>query len=403
MDIFLSRYRNLSVLLVLVVAQLLLLAWQVKGDHDARLLRIWAVTAVTPLAKATDWARGGTGGFLDNYVRLRDAADQNQRLRGEVAQLRLENHFLRTQISDADRAKALLAFKESTPSKTLPARVIATSTTIGSRVVFVDRGSRDGVRKGMAAIRPEGIVGKVVAAYPTASLVMLATEQGFAAGVVSQKNRVRGTMRGLGSANCSVDYVENEEKVELGEWFYTTGDDRIFPKGLPAGMAVSVKEGRGSKEIVLEPAALKGGVEEVLLVLEGVHSGIPEPDTPSEPGISILPPPPSDTSTQSVPAEGQTQAAPAGIANPPSPLTTDADRLKEKYRRIGESQSFVFGTTYGRAPDFNRPPAPKPAAAPPAAPATQPGSPSSQTTPQPQSQSPPPDPGAAESKAPPKQ
>ena len=58
-------------------------------------------------------------------------------------------------------------------------------------MVFVDRGSGSGVEKGMAVVTPDGIVGKVIAAYPTASEVMLITDPDFAAGVVSQKNRRR--------------------------------------------------------------------------------------------------------------------------------------------------------------------------------------------------------------------
>ncbi len=320
MEIILSRYRNLTVLLALLLAQLLLLAWQVKGDQDARLIRVWAVTAVTPLAKATDWARGGTGSFFDSYVNLRRASDENRRLREEVGRLRLQNHYLNTQLQTADRAKALIAFQSQTPSQTLPARVIATGTGMNSRVVYVDRGSVAGVKKGMAVIRPEGIVGKVVAAYPTASLVMLMTEQGFAAGVISQKNRVRGTLRGLGSANLSVDYIQNEQTVELGEWFYTTGDDRIFPKGLPVGMAVAVKEGRGGKDITLQPFALKGGVEEVLVVLDGVHAEIPPFGTPGAPEVQVLPAPPSNPSATQSPVvppgtapPGSTQPVPAGL------------------------------------------------------------------------------------------
>jgi rod shape-determining protein MreC len=366
MEIFLSRYRNLTVLLALLLAQLLLLAWQVKGNQDARLIRIWAVTAITPLAKVTDWVRGGTGSFFDNYINLRNTAEENKQLRAEVGTLRLQNHYLQSQLQMADRAKALLAFQSQTQSRTLPARVIAAGTGMNSRSVYIDRGSTAGVQKGMAVIRPEGIVGKVVAAYPTASLVTLITEQGFAAGVLSQKNRVRGTLRGLGSANLSVDYIQNEQKVELGEWFYTSGDDRIFPKGLPVGMAVSVKEGRGGKEVVLQPFALKEGVEELLVVLDGVHGEIPEAGTPSSPEIKVLPAPPTEPGTV-VPAPGVSPITAAPGAEQAKPaLSTEADRVLERYRRVGEAQGHVFGQTPGRAPDFTKPP-PARVATPPAA------------------------------------
>ena len=156
------------------------------------------------------------GGFFSGYLILHDVQAENQRMKRELGDLKLKNQFLTAELSTADRAKALLEFRSSTPSRTLPARVIGTGTGANSRVVFVDRGTSDGVKKGMAAITPEGIVGRVVAAYPTSSLVQLITEDGSVAGVISQKNRVRGILKGKGSNNCVVDYVQNEDKLGTG-------------------------------------------------------------------------------------------------------------------------------------------------------------------------------------------
>ena len=109
----------------------------------------------------------------------------------------------------------------------------------------------------MAVVTPDGIVGKVLASYPTASQVLLITDPNFAAGVISQKHHARGTLKGQGYADCKVEYVQNEEKVEPGEWFYTSGDDRIFPKGFPVGVTrVRVDVG---EELLLEVLRLQGG------------------------------------------------------------------------------------------------------------------------------------------------
>src|SRR5437868_8209559 len=155
----------------------------------------------------------------------------------------MENQYLRTELSTADRARALAVFQEHTQSRTLAARVIGTGAGTGSKVVFVDRGSAAGVEKGMAVVTPDGIVGKVIAAFPTASEVVLITDSNFAAGVISQKNRVHGILKGQGYGVCRIDNVQTEEKVEVGEWFYTSGDDRVFPKGRPAGLVKVVRTG----------------------------------------------------------------------------------------------------------------------------------------------------------------
>src|SRR5213080_4561194 len=120
----LSRYRNLTVLLVVVVAQLLCLAYQVKtNNRDERLIRVWAVSAVTPMAGVVEAIRRNTIGFLQDYFILLDVREQNRKLKADNDNLRMENVYFRNQLSTAEHARALILFQKQTPSKTIPARV----------------------------------------------------------------------------------------------------------------------------------------------------------------------------------------------------------------------------------------------------------------------------------------
>ena len=134
MESLLTRYRNLTVLLVVVVAQLLYLAYQVKTNRDERLIRVWAVTAVTPMAGVVEAVRHNTIGFLQDYFILLDVREQNRKLKADNDQLRMENVYYRNQLSTAEHARALTLFQSQTPSKTIAARVIA----------ILDRRSKNG-------------------------------------------------------------------------------------------------------------------------------------------------------------------------------------------------------------------------------------------------------------------
>jgi rod shape-determining protein MreC len=369
MELLVTRFRNLTVLLLVILAQLVLLAYQVKSNQDVRLIRVWAVTAVTPLARVLEFVREHTIGVAENYFVLVNVRNENQRLTEEVGKLKMENQFLRSELQTADRAQALQAFQARTPSRTLPSRIIGTGTGANSRVVFTDRGSSDGVMRGMAVVTPDGIVGKVLASYPTAAQVLLVTDSSFAAGVISDKNRVHGTLKGIGQSKCIVDYVQNEEKVEVGEMFYTSGDDRIFPKGMPAGKVSVVRQGKNYKEIYIVPSGFQHGLEEVLVVLEGVHQPIPQSEAPVTSDLYVAPAPEQPKPAQ--PAASEQQSAAPATAVPES-MMTDADKLRQRYKRIGEAQGHTYGEGIpgSRPPDFNanpdaapaRPPVPKPAA-----------------------------------------
>src|SRR5258706_1999864 len=138
---FLIRYRNLTVLLVVVVAQLLLLAYQVKTSKNVPLLRVWAVSTITPVEQGLEWLRRHTIGLVGDYFGLVHVKEENDKLQREMGRLKLENNFLKNQMSTAERAKELAVFQEHTPSKTVVASVIGNGTGANSKVVFIDRGT----------------------------------------------------------------------------------------------------------------------------------------------------------------------------------------------------------------------------------------------------------------------
>ena len=372
MDLILNRYRNLTALVAAILVQLVLLAYQVKSNQEVRLIRVWAVSAVTPLARLLEGGRSGTVSFFKDYFVLLDVREQNKRLQADLNRVQLENQVLRSELDTSERGRALSVFQEQSGMKTVAARIIGNSPGSNGRVVLIDRGTGSGIQPGMAVITPDGIVGKIVSSYPTASNLLLITDPTFAAGVLSQKNRVHGTLKGTGNSNVLVDYVQNEQNVEVGEWFYTAGDDRIFPKGLLAGTVTVVRPGRTVKEIFLSPSGLQHGLEDVLVILSGDHKPIPD-----------LPPPNQSVHLQPLPpAEGDT-----GLVGDPlsavrsSGAQTDLDREVQRVRKIGEDQKHVFGERGRGAPDFNKildnrvpdpgpRPSPAPAPTPPASPAT---------------------------------
>src|SRR4051812_26697144 len=171
MDLLLNRFRNLIVLFLVIAAQLLLLAYQVKSNQEVRLIRVWAVTSITPLARIVEFVRSGTTGFFTDYFYLLDVRDENRRLKSELGRTKLENQFLKTELSTADRARALSQFQSRSPSRTLASRIIGNGTGANSKVVYIDRGTTNGVQKGMAVITPDGIVGKVIDSFPMAAQV----------------------------------------------------------------------------------------------------------------------------------------------------------------------------------------------------------------------------------------
>jgi rod shape-determining protein MreC len=341
MEFLLNRFRNLTALLLAILAQLVLLAYQVKSNGEVRLIRVWAVTAVTPLARVIEAGRGSVSRFFSDYFVLLDVREENKRLKRDLDRISMENREMRTELGTADRAGALAIFQQHSPSKTVAAHIIMNTADSSAAVVVVDRGSSSGVQKGMAVETPAGIVGKVVNVYPNASMVLEITHPNFAAGVISQKSRVHGTLKGQGRALVMVDDVQNEQNIDQDEWFYTSGEDGIFPKGLLAGQVATVRAGKSRKEIYVTPTGFQNGLEEVLIIIEGVHAPIPGTPALNQPVYMLAPPLDSTV----MPAPSPSNSQPGAVS--------DADRVIDHYRKVGEVARHVYGDRGSGAPDYN--------------------------------------------------
>ena len=81
MDTLMGRYRNVSFLAAAIFLQILGLAVQVKRSSEnqpSRLIRVWAVSAITPPEKALVRVQNGASDLWHNYFYLRGVLKLDQ-------------------------------------------------------------------------------------------------------------------------------------------------------------------------------------------------------------------------------------------------------------------------------------------------------------------------------------
>ena len=269
MESFVVRYRNLLVLLALLVAQILGLATQVhrsangqvgrdRGDGSSvKLIRYWANSLVSPPEKALHSSGSGVSWLWYNYIDLRHVRQQNADLQKTVDRLRLEQAALLEDAKQGQRLQALLHFQEKYIYKTVAAQTIGTSGTDQSRVFYIDKGKADGIERDMAVITPDGIVGKIRDVFPHTAQVLAINDQSSGAGVILATTRIRGILRGNAAGQPQVEDVVRDQRIKPGEIV------------LPVGVVQSVvndPERDGFVDVILKPAAHLDQLDEVLVV-----------------------------------------------------------------------------------------------------------------------------------------
>ena len=274
---FFTRFKNALVLIVVLLAQTIALAVQVRRGPDStgtdskqvRLLRLWAAAIVVPVAKTTHFFSGGVRGGWSNYVALWHVRQQDEALRSQLAAVRLQQAAQAEDVIEGRRLQALLRFREHYVSSTVAAQVIGTSGSDTSRMLLIDKGADAGLKPDMAVITPDGIVGKLRDVFPHSAQLLLISDQTSGAGVMLQSTRIRAILKGTSSGRVQIGNLTADSRIQPGEVVLTSGGDQVYPRGLPVGVVESIApdpEHQPYSAITVRPAAKLAQLEEVLVI-----------------------------------------------------------------------------------------------------------------------------------------
>ena len=289
-----ARLKNPLVLLVLVLAQTLWLAVQVhrpaiapssaaatglalggnslSGPQDSpkvSLLRTWTMAIFGPVERAAAATGAGTVHLWTSYVDLRHTRQQDAQLRGEVARLRQEQASFAEDAAEGRRLQHLLQFKQQYIAATVAAEVIGTSGSDHSHVLWINKGSADGLKPEQPVITPEGVVGKLREVMPHTAQLLLLNDANSGAGVFLATTRLRGILRGTATGEVVINNLTQDDRIKPGEKVITSGGDQVFPRGLPVGAITSLAADPQHPPYLLihiRPAANLHQLEEVLVI-----------------------------------------------------------------------------------------------------------------------------------------
>ena len=402
MESVLGRYRNLTFLVGVLFLQVLGLAVQVKRSGDVehtRLIRIWAVDTITPFERVLVWAQNGSSNIWHNYFFLRGVRAENRQLKQQIEQMRLEQVRLSEDAEQAHRLQHLLAFRETFIAKTVAAQVIGSSGSDLSRIIYIDKGGNEGIKRDLAVITANGIVGKVLEVFPSVSQVLLINDQTSGVGAMLEKSRLQGVLKGTPDGEIVLQRVMSDEQVAVGDTVLSSGGDRIFPKGLRVGTVSKVSPGREMfLNIQVKPAADLSRLEEVLVVTEKqeqdavVESGVrvraadilaqrlpSVPDKPAGAGASanaaadkdVTSRPASTSAKPLAPAEGSVKPKVAQSTTAPPTATVSSDSVRTAAPAANPANSGGVRSAAAASPsaaaqtgDVSHRPSPKAASAP---------------------------------------
>ncbi len=263
-------------LILLTLFGVLALAFTRGGRSEA--LRGPGLTVLSPLFSATDGVTdifGNFATFIGNVGRL---DEENRGLRTQVAELERQIDQLREAGQENQSLRGLLGYQRENPGRQyLASRVIAHDPSSMVNAVIIDRGTEQGVQKGMAVVAERGIVGQVQEAYGKVAKVLLTTDVSSTVTGIVQRSRVQGVVTGKADGTLSMQFVSKESDILVGDLIVTSGLGGGFPKGLAIGQVKKVTSNDQDlfKDVILVPTSQVNTLEGVLVILDFLPLPLP--------------------------------------------------------------------------------------------------------------------------------
>ncbi|MCK6555678.1 rod shape-determining protein MreC [Candidatus Binatia bacterium] len=265
---FLHDHRIVVTVAALSLLSLLLLSSTAQRPGRPDPLARVVLEVMRPLQAAVTAGIDVAGDGWTTYVGLVGVRRENERLARRV--LELEQQLVRlNEVEQAEKRLAgLLGFRSSLDLPLLAALVVGRDPLPVFGTLTVNRGEADGIRRNMAVLSAQGVVGRTIDTSPNAARVLLITDHNSGVDAVVQRTRARGIVEGALDGRCVMKYLKREEDVEVGDAIVTSGLDGIFPKGVSIGTVTHVTRGtRGLLQVAeVQPSAPLDRVEEVVIV-----------------------------------------------------------------------------------------------------------------------------------------
>jgi rod shape-determining protein MreC len=228
-----------------------------------------ALFVVAPIQDGVTETIRFTRDIWENYFDLVSTARENARLKIALQEtIAKSSQWREIELSNI-RLRKLLDFKSAIESRSLAAEVVASDPSPWFKAVIINKGSADGLTKGLPVLTPDGIAGQVTDVSSRYAKVMLLIDRNSAVDALVQRTRARGIIQGESTDRCVFKYVLRKDEVKVGDKIVASGLDGVFPKGLYIGeVAGVIRRAAGIfQEVTVVPAIDFEKLEEVIVIL----------------------------------------------------------------------------------------------------------------------------------------
>jgi rod shape-determining protein MreC len=276
--------KSIQLMVILLVA--LGLIGLALGGYLTPISRI----VINPIVSAQTWLAKRYQAIQNLITQPEDVTtlrQQNAQLEAENSRLQVQIIELQQQVTEAQLLSTLVDYERShVENQYIAASVIARDISPFMHYVIIDRGSDDGLRKGMPVITQQGLVGIIAAVTAGAARVQLINDPGSSINAILQQSGVEAVLNGTITGEVVLEMISQNANVQPGELVMTSGLGGNYPATIVIGQVVTV---RNEPYALFQSASVQPAVDfsqlEIVLIITNfqpvdISPLIPAPSNP---------------------------------------------------------------------------------------------------------------------------
>lgn len=218
------------------------------------------------------WISTRYRGFQDLVTAPRDIVtlrQENANLEAQVSQLQAQLIELQQRVNETEILAALVDFSRSNPESTYKAAsVIGRDPSPFLHYIIINRGSNDGIQRGMPVVTNQGLVGRIDAVIADAARVQLITDPASSVNVYLQNAETNAVLYGSVTGDVSLDLISQNVLVEPSDLILTSGLGGGYPADLIIGQVITLRslEFELFQQATVQPAVDFTRLEIVLVI-----------------------------------------------------------------------------------------------------------------------------------------
>lgn len=301
---YLKEYRFYIILSLFILIPIVAIDTSTRAPRDYKWHDRAIVELTYPIQSAISWSLDFIISSTQNYLFLLSTRKENLSLMQENRKLLNTIVNLQETMAENQRLRKLLNFKEEFQVSSVVARVIARDVSTEFRMIRINRGEDAGIRKDMAVVNSEGIVGRIFRTTKDTAEAVTILDLLSAVDAIVERSRARGIVEGMTDEVCQLKFALRTDDIQPGDRLISSGLGGIFPKGVPVGTVSRVykKQFGITQTVEVVPSVDFSRLEEVTVITQfsssPMHTSLQ--GNPPLPSTTVLPSPAPSASSQKV-------------------------------------------------------------------------------------------------------